>query len=445
MKRMLVRLASLCLAGFAFSNLVSTPARAVPSFARQTGAPCSKCHITAFGPQLTPYGMQFKLNGYVWGDKKTIPVAGMLLASYNNTEKGQQPEAAPHYKANDNVTVDQVSLFVAGRLYGNLGMFGQGTFDGVAKRTSWDNLDIRYADNFKFSDVPVTWGVTLNNNPTVQDVWGSTPAWAFPWVSSPLAPGPSYAPVIEGAYAQNVLGTTAYGLIDNLVYVEAGAYRTLSQRWQKTLGVVDNTDPMVNGESPLAGPAPYWRLALQHQFGSNYVSVGTFGMSARQNPGGDASYGQDHFMDYAYDATWQYNAGGPNTFSGNLTYVHENQHQNASFNLGAVGLASNDLNTLRLNGSWVYRQTYSLSGGPFQIHGGEDPANGSPNSRGYIVMGEYIPWGKRGSWESPWANLRLGLQYTYYTELDGTGGDTGTGNPSAHDANTLYLFLWTTL
>lgn len=35
-------------------------AHAVPSFARQTGADCASCHVGAFGPQLTPYGIKFK-------------------------------------------------------------------------------------------------------------------------------------------------------------------------------------------------------------------------------------------------------------------------------------------------------------------------------------------------------------------------------------------------
>ena len=39
-------------------------AEAVPSFARQTGATCSQCHVQGFGPNLTPMGRQFKLEGY---------------------------------------------------------------------------------------------------------------------------------------------------------------------------------------------------------------------------------------------------------------------------------------------------------------------------------------------------------------------------------------------
>src|SRR5499427_11100498 len=44
------------------------PAKALPSFARQTGQPCGTCH-TDF-PALTPYGRRFKLLGYTTGGGK---------------------------------------------------------------------------------------------------------------------------------------------------------------------------------------------------------------------------------------------------------------------------------------------------------------------------------------------------------------------------------------
>ena len=38
------------------SMLAAPAAQAVPSFAAQTGQPCTACHIGGFGPQLTPLG-----------------------------------------------------------------------------------------------------------------------------------------------------------------------------------------------------------------------------------------------------------------------------------------------------------------------------------------------------------------------------------------------------
>ena len=42
--------------------LLPNNAQAVPSYARQTGMPCSGCHTTP--PELTPFGRSFKINGY---------------------------------------------------------------------------------------------------------------------------------------------------------------------------------------------------------------------------------------------------------------------------------------------------------------------------------------------------------------------------------------------
>src|ERR1700730_718843 len=50
--------------------LYSSAAQAVPSFARQTRIACSPFH-TIF-PELTPFGREFKLNGYVIDNLKQV-------------------------------------------------------------------------------------------------------------------------------------------------------------------------------------------------------------------------------------------------------------------------------------------------------------------------------------------------------------------------------------
>ena len=42
-------------------------AKALPSFARQTGQRCAACHVGGNWPQLTPWGRFFKLAGYTAG------------------------------------------------------------------------------------------------------------------------------------------------------------------------------------------------------------------------------------------------------------------------------------------------------------------------------------------------------------------------------------------
>ena len=62
-----------------FSMLLIGNANALPSFARQTGMSCVACH-TSF-PELTPFGREFKLNGYTLGDTQWFPFAVMATAS----------------------------------------------------------------------------------------------------------------------------------------------------------------------------------------------------------------------------------------------------------------------------------------------------------------------------------------------------------------------------
>src|SRR6202166_1797505 len=50
--------------------VIAAPSRAVPSYARQTGMACAACH-TVF-PELTPFGREFKLNGYVLDNIKQV-------------------------------------------------------------------------------------------------------------------------------------------------------------------------------------------------------------------------------------------------------------------------------------------------------------------------------------------------------------------------------------
>jgi hypothetical protein len=179
-----------------------TNANAVPSYSRQTGMPCSTCHYAP--PELTPFGRTFKLEGYTFATKAQVsadksghdaalhllevfPLSAILDISFTNT-KSPQPGTQ-----NGNFQFPQAaSLFLAGAWTSHIGSFVQVTYDSQGDHFSWDNTDIRYADHGrKLFGKPFTYGVTLNNNPTVEDLWNSTPAWGFPFVGSNVAPGPS--------------------------------------------------------------------------------------------------------------------------------------------------------------------------------------------------------------------------------------------------------------
>jgi len=426
---------------------VCPDALAVPSFARQTGMPCSRCHTLSFGPALTAYGRQFKLNGYAWGDgEHPMPLALMVQGGFSHVDTATPEPLARRFSTNDNLSVDQVSAFYGGRITEHSGAFVQVTYSGEDRHTSWDNLDLRYARAVKFAGTDAVVGISINNSPTVQDLWNSTPAWGYPYISSALVPAPAAATLIEGGIAQTALGATAYAMIHDHVFLEAGAYRGLSDRWLRNVGLGPDDSPHINGA------APYWRLAYQGGKEPYYFSIGTFGIQAKLQP--DTTVPDtDRYTDLGFDATYQYANQDPFALTVNASYIHENQRLTSSFNSGASGVPSNHLNTARLDATVTYRQTWSAGAGVFDITGGSDetlygPAplegsnNGSPDTRGYILQFEYVPLGKMDSWGAPWVNIRLGLQYTGYLKFNGGTSNYDGDGRSAHQNNSLFLFYW---
>ncbi len=170
---------------------LASPSWAVPSFARQTGMTCAACH-TVF-PELTPFGREFKLNGYVLDNIKQVtgidtsnrstlalnalaPISLMAQISYTHTSTALPDSAIKGALAKDGDLLfpQQVSLFYAGKIADELGAFIQLTYDGVGDSFGFDNTDIRYAHHLSFGGAnsnnhTMILGVTLNNNPTVQD------------------------------------------------------------------------------------------------------------------------------------------------------------------------------------------------------------------------------------------------------------------------------------
>jgi len=203
-------------------GLGATPAKAVPAFAVQTGQPCQTCHVGGLGPQLTPFGREFKLRGYTTRAVAfNVPLSAMAVASYVQTQKDQP--AQPYFRPNDNFAIDQVNLFFAGGMGQHLGAFVQATYNGISRTYNWDNTDIRATTTVDIKGNNVILGASLNNSPTVQDAWNTSPAWGFPYTTSSLGPTPGAAPLISGALAQKALGLTAYAWINSEFFVEPAA------------------------------------------------------------------------------------------------------------------------------------------------------------------------------------------------------------------------------
>ncbi len=439
------RFRSLFLLGFlaiALGALTPRKAQALPSFARQTGQQCAACHNGY--PELTPYGRLFKLNGYTFtgGQSDLPPLAVMVIPSFTHTQAGQSGGAAPGFGPNNNLSLDAVSLFYGGRIAPNFGAFIQTTYGGVSKRFSWDNTDIRYANTTTLLGDELVFGVSLNNNPTVTDVWNSTPAWGYPYQSSGLAPTPAAGTLIEGGLAAEVVGTNVYGYWNRLIYAEAGVYKTLSARTQTTLGV----DP--TGSSSIKGLAPYWRLAVEPKWGRSSWEAGLFGMAATLNPGRVTGFGTDHAVDFGIDTQYQFLADVHSvSFQG--SWITENQTLTASEALGNAANSHNHLRSLHAKATYYYDQTYGATLGYFRVDGsgdailyGDGSANSSPNSAGLTAELDYIPFNHGGPAFWPWLNMKIGLQYIAYQKFDGGSANYDGAGHNAADNNTLYLFAW---
>ena len=422
--------------------LVAGEARAVPAFAVQTGQPCAACHVGAFGPQLKPFGRDFKLHGYVGNDGQDhgLPLAATMRTSFTHTSASQSGGAAPGFRPNDNTIIDVVSLYYAGRIAPELGGFIELTFDGVTQKPHLDNVDIRHAWGGQVLREDLLWGMTLNNGPTVQDPWNSTPAWRFPYNRSPLAPIPQAAPMVDGAMLQRSVGVGVYALWNDLLYAEVDAYKGLSAGDLKTLGQVPGDGDQTTGFFP------YARLALIKDWSNHHAEIGAYAVAGNVLLGSNPTFGiGTQVSDIAVDATYQYIADpakvASDVISAHATYIHEESRIDGAAP-GMFASLNHPLDTLRLDVSFSYAATITPTIQYFRTTGPADATfwttpNGSPNSDGMIFEVAYVPWGKADS-PFPNMNLRLAVQYVNYFTFDGS-----TSNASNN--NNFYFSLWAAL
>ena len=424
-------------------------ASAIPSYARQTGFPCKSCHYMP--PELTPLGRAFKLNGYTMAGKPTVtspgkgntsglnilesfPLSVLFDTSFTSLKSPETGSQNGSFQF-----PQQASLFLAGAWATHVGSFVQVTYTSQGDHFTWDNSDIRYANATKLFKKDLAYGITLNNNPTVEDLWNSTPAWGFPWVGSDWAPGPTAGAIVNGGLAQDVAGVGLYAMWDNHLYLAGTIYRSAH------IGAPQPNSGVDNSGAPLGinirGVAPYWRLAWQQNSKNNNLMIGTYGMHMKSTPGAVTGL-EDSYTDWAAD--FQYDRIIPQ-FKGDVlsirgTYIRENSALVATASSLADPLVLHHLNTVQANAEYHFGDKYSATIGYFNLDGTPDPllypeapltgnANGDPRSSGLIGN---ISW-----W--PVQNIGLTFQYTGYTRFNGAATNYDGAGRNAGSNNTLYL------
>ncbi len=420
----------------------SSSAAYLPSYARQTGLACSACHIQFL--QLTPFGRRFKLSGYTLATlppitesdptnggslslSPTLPLSMMLNAGVTRTAK-DLPDAQNEYVA----LPQELSAFLAGKITPKIGIFSQFTYSGADGAFGIDNIDVRYADHTTLGkSTEVAYGFTLNNRPGVQDLWNTMPAWGFPFIGSVGAPGGAASTMIDGALDQNVLGLGGYAMVGNLVYGELSMYRSSFQ----------GAAMPSSATGAIRGVAPYWRLALQKEWGKQYLMVGTFGLRTSLYPGA-LSGPRDTYSDMGFDAQYESKLG-----KGNLvvrgTYIRERSTLDATFGGGGSANTKNTLNVTRVNASWYPTQRLGLTGGYFGTTGTTDAGLYTPNPVDGSANGDPKTSGLIGELDfNAWENTRIGLQYTKYSKFNGGSTNYDGSGRDASGNNTLYGFVW---
>jgi hypothetical protein len=430
-----------------FVSVVNPPAaHAVPSYARQTGLACSGCHYAP--PELNPAGRRFKLLGYVdrADDTKTVhsdpgkshaaldllaslPLSLMFETSYTQTKK-----AVPNTQNGTFEFPQDVSLFLSGAWTTHVGSFVQVTYDTQDDHFSMDNTDVRYAKFKKLhSGKEFVYGLDLNNNPTVEDLWNSTPAWGFPWLADDFAPTPNASPIVNGNLGQDVAGFGVYAMYNNHLYVDAALYRSAH------IGL-GQPNPGSGSTYNIRGVAPYWRLAWQQSGAKTQFEIGTYGMHIRSTPQGIVGV-FDTYTDFGVDTQIDQTVRRTDVFSLRGTYIRENSDLAASAAMGTALFRTHHLNTLLANAEYHFGNRVTTTLGWFGVSGTGDvdlyPVtgdlagnfNGDPKSVGYIASVSY--W--------PWQNIQLGAQYTGYTRFNGASTNYDGNGRNASDNNTFYV------
>jgi hypothetical protein len=410
-------------------------ANALPAFARQTGQNCVACHAGGQFPELTPYGRLFKLTGYTIG-ARGIPLSVMGVASFTKSSK---PTSDPAF-AKDAVALFQTgSVFVAGKVTDNVGLFAQVTYNNYDSQDpntgewqgKWasDNFDLRYADRFIDTNKDLIVGLNLNNNPSVADPWNTAPAWIQYVPTQFGVTGPDATPIVSQLGAQ-VAGTGAYAFWNKTLYAELSGYQTANGIWSFLSQGTANTDQI-----KLKGINPYLRLALSHEWGPHNAMVGMFALNADIYPDNTNPVGPTiQYRDRGIDAQYQYLLD-PHTITAQLSYIRE-----SIGNGDVTGIATNASNTLkqlRMKGSYIYRAKYGASLSYFSTTGTSDTTlytdvAANPDTRGWVPE----------IFLTPVQYMRIGAQYFIFTRFHGSTSNYDGAGRNPKDNNTLFLYVW---
>lgn len=480
------------LAGLVLAMMAGNSAQALPIFARQTGMACLSCHTVY--PELTHFGRMFKLNGYQLDNLKDIqvttddgelmlslpPIPGWALfvqSDYTVLKKPLPDSQIPNATSQSSQVgfPQQVSLLWGGKIAPHFGAFAQLTYGYGSGTINIDNTDMRFANNFILPDKKkLTYGLSLNNSPGLQDLYNTTASFGFPYVlpgnaGVGLAGAGFSAPQLQAALAYKVVGLTGYVMWNEELYGELGFYHHSPQ------GKLGNPITKVSGpldsqsQGVLANNAPYLRIAYEKDIDAFALEVGTqianfklfpgagtVGALPADSPGALGGPTND-YKDVSFDTQLQY-VGENHIGEFHVTHIHESITNGAGFAAGGTANPTDSLNFLEVDATYYYKRKIGASlalvntsgsadaglypgaaGGPTlgAVVGGTPlgvvtSAANKPDTNSYIAEVNYLPW----------LNVKLTAQYTHYTKFNGGSTNYDGAGRNASDNDTMYLNMW---
>ena len=486
-KRRITGSLSLALASASLALFVSVQAHALPAFARQTGQNCVSCHAGGQFPELTPYGRLFKMTGYTIGTRSSVPLSVMGVMSYakvKDTTKTDDPTS--DFAKNNSLMFATGSVFLAGKVTDNIGVFAQATYDNYASQSvgpngelgRWqghsqaDNMDFRFADRFVDTNRDLIVGLSVNNNPSVSDPWNTAAAWMqYVPVASPsghqFVDGPY--PALGGGNLANTAGADVYGYWNKTLYGELGLYRSATNALSFMSAGIASAN-----KTRLGGSNPYWRLAYTGEWGAHNLMVGTSGMVAHvfdastdfSDPGN-----RGRFKNTGVDAQYQYLLD-PHTVTVQAAYMRQVQtYSSNAFNAAlaawpnffqadgvtpvALPNPSDTTNSFRAKLTYVYQAKYGGSVSFFNVRGTANTLNQSsgfdatPAIVGTRVSGNLAgnPATRGFTYEGFWTPVqyvRVGAQFTAYDKINGASDNYDGFGRNAKDNNTFRFYIWAT-
>jgi hypothetical protein len=330
------------------------------------------------------------------------PLSAMLVVNVTHAKAvpadlTDPANPVPAQSATNIALPDELSFFFAGEISPHMGSFIQITME-QGTPFAIDNTDIRYADHAG----DITYGLTLNNNPTVQDLWNTTPAWGFPFTAGAGVT----SPLIADGLGQNVAGLGAYADWGNGIYTELSMY--------KDTGAAFDASQTTGGR--VSGAAPYYRVAWNKNFDSgDYLMVGAYGMQTKLIDAVTYAGPADKYSDNAVDLQYEHTLASSDMISVHTSYTNEKQTLDFS-GLGNPTLKSTKLDAIY---HWGYHATAMLG------YTGSTGNGGAYDDTAYTAQYSYLPW----------QNTKFTAQYVAYNKI---GGVTS----QASDANTMSLQAW---